>query len=132
MLPATSGSPLRALTRLLTTRLGACLAALFVALVIGCSTNIQVVQIGLPVMSPFFATAGQRVRVQVQLIDKAGCNTAAISATYNGAVISTKQVATGGVYSDSLTAVLGQNLVQAAGTCGDAIQTRTDSFVVNP
>lgn len=132
MPPDTSGSRLRAIVGLPSTRLGACIAALFVALLIGCSTNIQVVQIGLPVMSPFVATAGQKVRVQIQLIDKAGCNTASLSATYNGAVVSTKQVAAGAVYSDSLTAVLGQKFVQATGTCGDAIQTRTDSFVVNP
>ena len=132
MPPAPFASRLRHLVAQPTTRLASCLAALLMVFVIGCNTKIEVVTIGSPIMSPSVATAGQRVRVQVQLIDKAGCNTATISVAYNGSTISSKQVGLGGQYSDSLTAVLGQRFVQATGTCGQAIQTRADSFVVNP
>lgn len=132
MLPDSPPSRLRSIARLPAARLGAVASALLVAVAIGCSSKIQIVTIGLPVMTPFMATAGQKVQVMVQLLDKAGCGTATISANYNGAVISSKQVGAGAFYSDTLVAVLGQRFVQATGTCGDAIQTRTDSFVVNP
>ena len=95
-----------------------------------CASKSNVVLVATPILTPNPVVAGNKFVIVVGVLDALGCDKATIAVSYNGAAVSSKQVAVGAQYRDSTNA-LASGTISARGTCGEAIQVVNEVLTVN-